>query len=236
MYRNRARAPENLRDLFIRTVRHPIDSILREADRISVLNEVNFEIRRGQRVALIGVNGAGKTSLCRILSGVMRPTRGHVIRPKETRAVFQAPLVLYPELTGFENAELLTGLMYPELDGRAVRTLAEEATAFAELGEAAYTPYRTYSTGMQARLILSVVTAKAADFLILDEVFEGADMFWQKKIQARTRNLIEKAGAFLFVSHNSELLREVCHRSIVLKNGRAHCFESVDDGLKFYTS
>lgn len=234
-YQTASNQPGTIRDLFVSLLRGKV-SQLAFTKPVTIFSGLNFQVSRGERIALIGLNGAGKTSLCRILSGVLRPTTGSISRCEGTRAVFQAPLILFPDLSGHENAELLIGLMYPHLSDRDVKELTKATTLFAELGPALFSPVRTYSTGMQTRLMLSVVTAQPADFLILDEVFEGADIFWQKKIGARTRALIDQAGAFLFVSHNHDLLRDLCRQSLVLKGGSVYRFDTVEAGLDFYSS
>lgn len=238
VYHLRSHHPQTARDLFLQTLRtllkDPISILLREPDRSHILKDINLKITRGDRIALFGINGAGKSSFCRLLGGVMRPSSGTVKIAGQTRAIFQNPLVLHPELTGFENAELLAGLMYPELSDAVCRQLTKSVMKFAELGAAAFAPYRTYSTGMQVRLILSLVTAKPADLLILDEVFDGADIFWQEKIAFRTRDIIDRSGAMLFVSHNLELARSLCRESAVLHQGRMTRFSNVQDGIDFY--
>lgn len=236
VYKKYVHKPKNLRDSFIALLNSPLRTLRRQPDRAHVLKDVSFQIQRGDRVALLGKNGAGKTSLCRILSGIMRPTSGRIDRPINTRAIFLSQAAPFPELTGFENAQLMLSLGFPHLSNRQCLELTEEACDFTEIGGALYTPFRTYSTGMQARLLLSVATVRPADLLIIDEVFDGADIFWQKKIAQRTTDLIAKSGALVFVSHNQNLPASLCTSAIVLKDGVAHSFKTFQAGQKFYES
>lgn len=235
VFKSWTHAPVNLRDHFINTVKNPLQVLNRRADRHHVLKGLDFKVEKGDRIALLGINGAGKTSFCRLLSGVMHPTSGKINRPIDTRAIFQANLVLYPELTGRENAQLLVELIFPFESRTQRQKLLASAIEFADLGPAIDTAYRTYSTGMQTRLMLSLVTARPAELLILDEAFDGADIFWQKKIAQRTRDLIEKSGALIFVSHNLEVLKTCCKSAWLLQDGRLQAFDSLEAGIEEYT-
>ncbi|MEK7357367.1 MAG: ATP-binding cassette domain-containing protein [Bdellovibrionota bacterium] len=221
-----------LRDVFVKTLSHPIVTLFAAKQKLEVLSGVDMQIRRGDRIALIGINGAGKTSLCRAIAGFYKPTRGKLYVRGHVRAVFDTVVGIYPELTGRENAEILTDFLYPELDSRAEKIA--DALEFAELGHFLDTPFKHYSNGMQARLCLSILTMKETDVLILDEVFEGADQFFREKISARVLKMIEASGAVLFVSHNEEQLRRVCNRAIVLRHGKVAFDGPVEEGLDFY--
>jgi ABC-2 type transport system ATP-binding protein len=234
VYKVRTHLSRTTRDLFIATARNPLESILRQPDRKHVLKDVSFQIHKGDRIALLGVNGAGKTSLCRILSGVMRPTRGSLKLPAETRALFQTSMCMYPELTGRENVECLIELLYPLHSREQQKVLLQDVIDFSDLGAETELPFQTYSAGMQARLMLSLATVQPAELLILDEVFDGADVFWRKKFSKRMSKFIEDSGSMIFVSHTSDLLKLVCNKSILLSDGRLHCFESVEAGLEAY--
>lgn len=226
--------PRNARDTFISLCRNPIGFWTRQHDRKHVLRGIDFQIREGDRIAILGVNGAGKSSLCRMLSTVVIPTKGRLQHFGRARAIFQSPLMLYPELTGYENAELLASLLYPRLAREKMRDALDEACEFAELGDSLYMPFRTYSTGMQTRLMLSMVTSQPADLLILDEVFDGADIFWQKKIASRMEKLIDASGGLVFVSHNPQLVTKICNRVWILHQGHLQIFTDPVEGMQSY--
>jgi ABC-type polysaccharide/polyol phosphate transport system ATPase subunit len=206
-----------LRDLFVKTAKNPLQFLGRSADRFYLLQGLNFSINKGDRVGLIGINGTGKTSLCRCIAGIYNPSRGKIKINGEVRALFDTAIGFYPELTGRENAKLISELMYP---GQNVTSELEEAFAFSELGDFLDTPFKFYSNGMQARLCLSIASMRSADLLILDEVFEGADQFFREKISARIEKLIGGSGATLFVSHSFDQIHRVCNRVLLLNKGQ----------------
>lgn len=222
-----------LRDVWVDTIRDPIGKLLRSPDRLVALDSVSFEVFEGDRIGIIGVNGAGKTSLCRCLAGIYRPSKGKITLNGKVRAIFDTSVGIYPELTGRENAYMLAEFMYPELGGQN-KEIVEEALGFSELGSFLDVPYRTYSNGMQARLSLSLISCLPSDLLILDEVFEGADQFFREKISGRVLKMIEKSGAVIFVSHSEEQVAKVCNRVLWIKEGRIAFDGEPNEGLNLY--
>jgi ABC-type polysaccharide/polyol phosphate transport system ATPase subunit len=124
--------------------------------------------------------------------------------------------------------------MFPEEDSARVARLAQEAMEFSELGGFLDVPYETYSQGMKARLFLSVVTAKPADLLIFDEVYDNTDRFFQAKMTERLAKFIHGADAFLFVSHSAEQIKKSCNRAIVLHESKIAFDGDVDRALEVY--
>lgn len=224
----------SLRDVFIKTLSHPIKTLVSPPEMLEVIAGLNLSVSRGDRVALMGVNGVGKTSLCRVIAGFYRPTSGQLKLFGRSRAIFDTMVGIYPELTGRENAHILIDFLYPQLQNRQEKL--QEALEFSELNEFLDTPFKYYSNGMQARLCLSVLTIESTDLLILDEVFEGADRFFKEKIAARVLKVIENSGAVIFVSHSDDQLRRVCNRAVVLKDGKIAFDGPLEQGLSFYHS
>lgn len=232
VFPNRVHRPNSLRDVFVKALTNPGDILLRKPQFLEVIRRVDLTISRGDRVALMGVNGAGKTSLCRAIAGFYRPTAGQISVKGEVRAIFDTMIGIYPELTGRENAHILASLLFPKLKNREAQL--QDALDFSELGSFLDTPFKYYSNGMQVRLCLSVLTMEPTDLLILDEVFEGADQFFREKIALRTLGMIEKSGAVIFVSHNEEQLLRVCNRAIILRNGEVYFDGDLREGLELY--
>ena len=222
----------SVRDVFVKTVMHPLESLFRAPQMLEVLSGVDLSVHQGDRIALIGVNGAGKTSLCRTIAGFYHPTRGEVRLHGKVRAIFDTIVGIYPELTGRENARILVHFLYPDLEN--FEELLSEALDFSELGRFLDTPFKFYSNGMQARLCLSVLTIQGTDILVLDEVFEGADQFFREKISKRVLKLIDASGAVIFVSHSEEQLLRVCNRAVVIQSGKVGFDGPVNEGLAFY--
>lgn len=206
---------------------------LQAGDPLKVLKSVSFSVNPGERVGILGVNGTGKTSLCRCIAGVYRPSSGQIRLQGQVRAIFDTSIGIYPELTGRENARLLAKFMYPGMN-KEHEEMVREALEFSGLGEFIDVPYRLYSNGMQARLCLSMISCRPGNLLILDEVFDGADLFFREKISGRIHSLIEKSTAALFVSHSPDQIKRVCSRVLILHQGRVAHDGDVADGLTTY--
>lgn len=223
-----------VRDLFIDFTSNPIETILRGKDSLHLLRNIDLELRQGDRLAILGVNGSGKTSLCRSIAGIFTPASGEITINGTCRAVFDANVGVMPELTGRENAHLLASLFFPEESEQGLDCIVNEATEFSELKKFLDVPYETYSLGMKARLFLSVVTAKSANLLILDEILDNTDRFFQKRMTERLMKFIQSAQAVIFVSHSHEHIKNTCNRAIVLHNSRIAYDGPVDKALVTY--
>ena len=223
-----------LRDVFVSALTHPVDYFLGTPELLYVVDDVSFELKRGMRLGIIGVNGSGKTTLCRCLAGMMRAQKGKIVTSAEVRAIFDTGTGIMPDLTGRENAFLLARLFFPEV--RNLSPIVNEALAFSELGHFVDVPFRQYSKGMQSRLMLSLISAQTTDILILDEVFDGADVFFQQKLAERMKKFIAQAGATVFVSHSSDQIRQVCNQVLVLDHGKMLFMGAMEEGLELYLS
>ena len=221
------------RDAFTRFVKSPLETMLNVPDRLHVARDLTLEVHRGERVALVGVNGAGKTTLCRSIAGMYRPNSGTITVRGRVRAVFDPSIGIHPELTGRENATLLTAFLFPEEKNK--KELVDEALEFSELGKFCDMPYRLYSNGMQARLCLSLISSRPSDLLLLDEVFDGADVFFRENISVRVLEMIRKSGAAFLVSHSPEQVRRVCTRVLVVHQGAILFDGGVEEGLAVYS-
>lgn len=220
-----------LRDLFVRQLSGRAANSAPWED-VVVARGLDFQLRPGDRAALLGVNGAGKTSLCRCIAGQYAPTQGTLRVRGRVRAILETRVGLSPELSGRENARLLARFYYPEATDAI--ELADEAVQFASLGRFADMPFRTYSRGMQARLALSLASARPAEILVLDEVFDGTDAHFRDQINGRLLRAIESSGIVFFVSHAESQIRQVCNRLMLLHEGRLVWDGDVDGGFAEY--
>ena len=225
---------QGLRDVFVSAVSNPWNFLFKSPELLYVIDGMSFDLHRGTRLGIIGVNGSGKTTLCRCLAGMMRGQQGSIETSSEVRAIFDTGTGIMPALTGRENAHLLGRLFFPEVDD--LGPIVNEAIDFSELGHFIDIPFFQYSKGMQSRLLLSLVSAKTTDILILDEVFDGADIFFQKKLAQRMKTFIEKAGATIFVSHSLEQIREVCNKVMVMHKGKLLYYGDLEPGIELYLS
>lgn len=222
-----------LRDLFIGFFTSPIEYLLKDDDKIIVINNLSIDLRRGERLGILGNNGSGKSSLCRYISGLHGNTPEIKVNGR-IKAIFDTEAVIMPELSGRENLEVLVHLFYPECCKSEREMILDDIESFCDLGKFLDSPFKLYSKGMRARLFLSLISARPTDLLILDEVFNGADHFFSEKITKRVKGLIESSGAVIFVSHSFEIVKEVCNRVIVLKDRQIVFDGPPEEGIEFY--
>lgn len=201
---------------------------------VLALRDVNFEIKRGEAMAIIGRNGAGKSSLLEILTGTLQPTEGEVQVHGKVSALLELGSGFDPELTGRENV-VLNGLLLG-LSKEEVLKRFPEIEAFAEIGDAINRPIKTYSSGMVMRLAFSVQVLCNPGILIIDEALSVGDFFFQQKCLAYLKNLCENGLTLLFVSHDMGVVRDFCDRAIFLEGGRVNYSGDVLDAIKQYFS
>lgn len=181
------------------------------------LRGVTFDVDSGESLGIVGSNGAGKSTMLKVLGGIVEPTSGNVEVQGRVASVIELGVGFNPELTGDENLEF-AGALIGVRPGQ-VKRRRDEIVEFAELGPFMDTPLKRYSTGMKARLGFALVTSFHADLLILDEVLSVGDWMFQKRCLERIRTLHREGAAIVFVSHSPWLTTQVCDRAILLENG-----------------
>lgn len=195
------------------------------------LNDISFELKRGEALGIIGRNGNGKSTLLKIISGVLTPTRGHVNTRGKISAILELTSNLKPELTGLENIELnlkISGFKQGDLKGKI-----KEIEEFAEIGEFIKQPVKTYSSGMKSRLGFGIATSSEPDILILDEVLAVGDFNFQQKCLAKI-NAMRENISMIFVSHSMNSVRLFCDNVLVLEKGKKAFYGKAEDGIKYY--
>jgi len=182
------------------------------------LQDVSFEIKKGETVGIIGKNGAGKSTLLKIITGVLSSTSGNVEVKGKIASLLELGAGFNPEMTGLENIYLNGTLMgFSEDDMKAkIDTILE----FANIGVFIDQPVKVYSSGMFARLAFSVAINVNADILIIDEALSVGDMLFQAKCIAKMTELMEEGITILFVSHDIHAVRALCTKGIYLENGK----------------
>ncbi|UWS34744.1 ABC transporter ATP-binding protein [Erwinia pyrifoliae] len=182
------------------------------------IEDINFRVEKGESVALIGRNGAGKSTSLGLVAGVLKPTAGEVNVVGRVASMLELGGGFHPELTGRENIRLnatLLGLRRKELNAR-INNIIE----FSELGEFIDEPIRVYSSGMLAKLGFSVISQINPDILIIDEVLAVGDIAFQRKCINTINEFKKKGVTILFVSHNLSDIEKVCDRVIWIENHR----------------
>ena len=196
------------------------------------VRDISFSVRAGEALAIIGQNGAGKSSLLKIITGTVRPTTGQVAVGGRISAILELGLGFNPELTGRENVRHAGGLM--GFAGSEIARLMPEIEAFAEIGDFFDQPLRTYSSGMSARLAFALATAVRPEILIVDEVLSVGDSYFQHKSFSRIREFKEQGTSILLVTHALGDVRALCDRVILLDKGRILRDGAPDEVVDYY--
>lgn len=197
------------------------------------LENVSFEIRRGETVGIIGRNGAGKSTLLQLLCGTLTPSSGEIEVQGRVAALLELGAGFNPEFTGRDNVYLnasILGLSRPEIDARF-----DAIAAFADIGEFIDQPVKTYSSGMYVRLAFAVIAHVDADVLIIDEALAVGDALFTQKCMRFLRRFCEN-GTLLFVSHDSAAVTSLCERAIWLERGTIRAIGPARDICKDYNA
>jgi lipopolysaccharide transport system ATP-binding protein len=182
------------------------------------LEDVSFEVARGETVAIIGRNGSGKSTLLQILCGVLKPTSGWVTVNGRVAALLELGAGFNVEFTGAENVRMSCSLL--GLSAAETETRFDEIAAFADIGAFINRPVKTYSSGMFVRLAFAVNIVCKPDIMVVDEALSVGDMNFQAKCMTALKRLQESGATVLFVSHDIGAVRSLCTRAVYLEGGR----------------
>lgn len=196
------------------------------------LSRINLDIRSGERIGLLGHNGAGKTTMLRVLSGIYHPTQGQVRINGECISLINISLGIDPEATGIENIKLrgvMMGLTPDELQDQI-----DEIVEFSGLGDFIQMPFRTYSSGMQLRLAFAVSTTIRPQILIMDEWLSLGDNEFAERADKRIKSLLDSTEILILASHSRDLLTQNCTRLIWMEHGHIKMDGTAEDVAKAY--
>ena len=202
-------------------------------EKLHALDDVSFTVEEGSITGLIGHNGAGKSTILKVISGIYKPTKGAVRSRGRIVPMLELGSGFDAELTGRENILLNGAILGYSKEFLLPRV--EDIIAYSELGDFINMPLKTYSSGMLARLAFSIATVVEPDVLIVDEILSVGDEHFRRKSRARMMELMQSAGTtVLFVSHNLEQLREMCDRVIWLDHGRVRAIGDAPEVCGMY--
>jgi ABC-2 type transport system ATP-binding protein len=196
------------------------------------LNDVNLKIMEGEVFGVVGRNGAGKSTMLKVISRVLRPTKGRVWIKGRLAPLLELGAAFHHELTGRENIFLNAALL-----GHTQKEVEEKfqhIIEFADIGDFIDAPLRTYSTGMVARLGFAVATAWEPDILVLDEVLAVGDEAFQSKCHERINAFRENGATVLLVSHNTQVVRSICQRAAWIDHGVIQAIGNPDEIVAQY--
>ncbi|WP_223266568.1 ABC transporter ATP-binding protein [Luteibaculum oceani] len=200
---------------------------------VKVLDNINFEVKKGEVLGIIGKNGAGKSTLLKVISQITSPTTGSVKAKGRIASLLEVGTGMHPEMTGRENVYLngtILGMTKKEIDGKF-----DEIMDFAGCAKYADTPVKRYSSGMKVRLGFAVAAFLEPEILIVDEVLAVGDAEFQKKAIGKMQD-ISAGGArtVLFVSHNMVSIQSICHKCILLESGKVDFYGEVNKAVEKY--
>jgi len=204
-----------------------------ETRRVQALQGINLQIADGDRIGVVGSNGAGKTSLLRVLAGALYPDRGRVRRVGITSSLFDVYLGMNPEASGWDNI-MLRGL-FLGLTPEEIRARSREIAEFSGLERAQLDrPVRTYSSGMYLRLAFSVATSFNPQIILMDEWIWVGDASFVERAHRRLENLIQQSRILVLATHADYLIEMLCNKAVYLDRGNLVATGAVRDMLALY--
>ena len=192
-------------------------SIQGNADYVWALKDISFTVNHGEVLGIIGRNGAGKSSLLKILSKVTSPTKGQITLNGRVASLLEVGTGFHPELTGRENIYLNGAIL--GMSKREITQKFDEIVAFSGVEKYIDTPVKRYSSGMYVRLAFAVAAHLEPEILIVDEVLAVGDVDFQKKCMGKMKDVASHGRTVLFVSHNMEAVKNLCTRAILMEHG-----------------
>ena len=204
-----------------------------KGEKFKALDNISFEVKKGERIGIIGHNGAGKSTLLKLISRVTGPTEGTIYLNGRVASMLEVGTGFNPELTGRENIYMngaILGMTKKEIDSKI-----ENIIEFSEVRQFIDTPVKRYSSGMYVKLAFSVAAHLDSEIMIMDEVLAVGDMAFQNKCLQKMRDVSEcQDKTILYVSHNMNTIRQLCDRVIVLDHGKIIFDGGTEEGISHY--
>lgn len=198
------------------------------------LQDISFEVKQGESLGIIGENGAGKSTALKILSRIMKPTKGRMVVNGRLSALIEVSAGFHGDLTGLENIFLHGTIL--GMTRREIEAKLEQIVAFSGLEDFIGTPVKRYSSGMYARLGFAIAAHVDPEVMIVDEVLSVGDYAFQQRCMDRMRSVIEAGTTVLFVSHNLKSVAEICKKTMLLEHGKMIELGPTDSVLGRYLS
>ena len=212
---------DNLKEYVIKLLRRQL-----EFKKFYALQDINFQVRRGQHLGILGLNGAGKSTLLKTIVGVYKPTEGTVKKKGVIAPLLELGAGFDPNYTGKENIFLYGAIL--GYNREYLESKYDEIVAFSELGKFIDVPLKNYSSGMAARLGFAIATVVRPDILICDEVLSVGDYAFQQKCEQRMSDMRKNGTTLLYVSHSIESVKSVCDHALWLDKGTVKMIGDVE--------
>lgn len=212
---------DSLKDYIFKTIKREI-----QYNEFWALKNVSFTVEKGDRVGILGLNGAGKSTLLKVISGVFKPTEGHVDKHGKIVPLLELGAGFDPQYTGKENIYLYGAMLgYTK---KFIDSKYEEIVEFSELQKFMDVPVKNYSSGMKSRLGFAIATVVEPKILILDEVLSVGDAKFRKKSENKIMSMFDSGVTVLFVSHSLEQVKRLCNKAMILEKGQLIAYGDID--------
>ena len=212
---------DSLKDYIFKTIKREI-----QYNEFWALKNVSFSVEKGDRVGILGLNGAGKSTLLKVISGVFKPTEGHVDKHGKMVPLLELGAGFDPQYTGKENICLYGAMLgYTK---KFIDSKYDEIVEFSELQKFMDVPVKNYSSGMKSRLGFSIATVVEPKILILDEVLSVGDAKFRKKSEKKIMSMFDSGVTVLFVSHSLEQVQRLCNKAMILEKGKLIAYGDID--------
>lgn len=212
---------DSLKDYIFKTIKREI-----KYNEFWALKNVTFTVEKGDRVGILGLNGAGKSTLLKVISGVFKPTEGHVEKHGKIVPLLELGAGFDPQYTGKENIYLYGAMLgYTK---KFIDSKYDEIVEFSELQKFMDVPVKNYSSGMKSRLGFAIATVVEPKILILDEVLSVGDAKFRKKSENKILSMFDSGVTVLFVSHSLEQVKRLCNKAMILEKGKLIAYGDID--------
>jgi ABC-type polysaccharide/polyol phosphate transport system ATPase subunit len=199
---------------------------------VNALSNINLSLKDGDRLGLVGHNGAGKSSLLRVLAGIYEPIEGRILVDGKVTPMFETLPGIDNEDSGYQN--MITAGMIFGLSRGEIEALMPDVEEFSELGEYLALPVRTYSSGMMARLGFAFATAMKPGILLMDEGMGAGDARFTERAETRFKQFMERSNIIVLANHSETLIKSICNRAALMKSGRIVATGPVDEIFEQY--
>lgn len=200
--------------------------------RFYALSDVSFDIKKGEAFGIIGRNGAGKSTALKIIAGITTPSSGNVEVNGLVSSLIELGAGFHPDLTGRENVYMSAAIL--GLSRKYIESKFKEIVDFAELWDFIDVPVKKYSSGMYARLGFSVAISVKPEILIIDEILSVGDVFFQQKCFTKMRQIIGQGTTFIYVTHDTAAMQNLCDRAAVLDGGKLEFLGTTTEAVSRY--
>lgn len=214
------------------SISYPLKTGFLKWSKHTPFSNISIDIHPGETIGIIGNNGVGKSTLLRVIAGIIEPNNGYVVNHGASVSLLSLGVGFVPHLTGRENA-ILSGMLLGFRKKEIIQRL-DIIREFSELGSFFEQPLRTYSTGMRMRLGFSVAIQVKTDILLIDEVLGVGDKDFQRKSTTKINSLINSEKAVVLVSHNVATIKELCDSVVWIEDGRVIYAGDVEPGIAMY--